>query len=94
MFWLFAMSLKIDSMSNQIPGMIIELMNKAWNNHLPYYIQKIFSVKILGTFFIRNKKKKYYVLYLSSFFVKICCFGWFWNAFVYKIYMNICVAKR
>lgn len=52
MFWLPAMSFKIDSMSNQIPCMITEIMNKSWNNHLPYYIQKIFSVKILGTFFI------------------------------------------
>ena len=51
MFWLFAMSFKIDSMSNQIPCMITEIMNKSWNNHLPYYIQNFFSVKIFGTFF-------------------------------------------
>ena len=62
MFWLFAMSFKIDSMSNQIPCMINEIMNKAWNTHLPNYIQKIFSDKIFGTFLHTNYNHKNMVL--------------------------------
>ena len=74
MFWLFAMSFKIDSMSNQIPCMITEIMNKSWNNHLPYYIQKNFSVKILQTFFYFIeicKKITKNVEILVKFFIKI-----------------------
>ena len=52
MFWLLAMSFKIDSMSNPIPCIITEIMNKSWKIHLPNYIQKIFSVKKYRTFFL------------------------------------------